>query len=106
MTQINQNFCDTLHREAAADWQAATRHRFVDEIFAGTLSDAHLRRYLVQDYRFIDRFTALLLGNPEVAAWLRQNLKGNNVADIKAIRLQFGLGLREAKALLDQYRAQ
>ena len=60
MTQINQNFCDTLHREAAADWQAATRHRFVDEIFAGTLSDAHLRRYLVQDYRFIDRFTALL----------------------------------------------
>ena len=60
MTQINQNFCDTLHREAAADWQAATRHRFVDEIFAGTLSDAHRRRYLVQDYRFIDRFTALL----------------------------------------------
>lgn len=53
-----------------------------------------------------DKIAALLLGNSEVAAWLRQNLKGNNVADIKAIRLQFGLGLREAKALLDQYRAQ
>ncbi len=53
-----------------------------------------------------DKIAALLLGNPEVTAWLRQNLKGNNVADIKAIRLQFGLGLREAKALLDQYRAQ
>lgn len=52
-----------------------------------------------------DKIAALLLGNPEVTAWLRQNLKGNNVADIKAIRLQFGLGLREAKALLDQYRA-
>ena len=28
------------------------------------------------------------------------------VADIKAIRLQFGLGLLEAKTLLDQYQAQ
>ena len=48
---------------------------------------------------------ALLLGNPEVAAWLKQNLTGNDVADIKAIRLQFGLGLREAKSVLDKYRA-
>ena len=53
-----------------------------------------------------DKITALLLGNPEVAAWLEQNLTGNDVADIKAIRLQFGLGLLEAKALLDKYRAQ
>ena len=53
-----------------------------------------------------DKIVALLLGNPEVAAWRGQNLAGNDVADIKAIRLQFGLGLREAKALLDQYRAQ
>ena len=40
-----------------------------------------------------DKIAALLLGNPEVA-------------DIKAIRLQFELGLLEAKALLDKYRAQ
>ena len=53
-----------------------------------------------------DKIAALLLGNPEVAAWLGQHLTGNDVADIKAIRLQFGLGLHEAKALLDQYRAQ
>ena len=53
-----------------------------------------------------DKIAALLLGNPEVAAWLEQNLTGNNVADIKAIRLQFGLGLLEAKSLLDKYRAR
>ena len=53
-----------------------------------------------------DKIAALLLGNPEVAAWLKQNLTGSDVADIKAIRLQFGLGLLEAKALLDKYRAQ
>ena len=53
-----------------------------------------------------DKIAALLLGNPKVAAWLGQHLTGNDVADIKAIRLQFGLGLLEAKALLDKYRAQ
>ena len=53
-----------------------------------------------------DKIAALLLGNPEVAAWLKQNLTGSDVADIKAIRLQFGLGLREAKSVLDKYRAQ
>ena len=53
-----------------------------------------------------DKIAALLLGNPEVAAWLKQNLTGSDVADIKAIRLQFGLGLREDKSVLDKYRAQ
>ena len=53
-----------------------------------------------------DKIAALLLGNPEVAAWLKQNLTGSDVADIKAIRLQFGLGLREAKSVLDKDRAQ
>ena len=53
-----------------------------------------------------DKIAALLLGNPEVAAWLKQHLTDNDAADIKAVRLQFGLGLREAKALLDKYRAQ
>ena len=53
-----------------------------------------------------DKIAALLLGNPEVATWLKQYLTGNDAADIKAARLQFGLGLSEAKALLDKYRAQ
>ena len=44
--------------------------------------------------------------NPAARQWLAENLCGVRIADIKAIRLQFGLGLREAKALLDQYRAQ
>ncbi|ARU06028.1 TenA family transcriptional regulator [Comamonas serinivorans] len=53
-------FAHTLRAECAADWQACCQHRFVDELFAGSLDDAHLRQYLVQDYQFIDRFVALL----------------------------------------------
>ena len=30
-------FAATLRTETASDWQAAITHRFVDEIFAGTL---------------------------------------------------------------------
>lgn len=53
-------FAHTLRAECAADWQACCQHRFVEELFAGTIADAHLRQYLVQDYQFIDRFVALL----------------------------------------------
>ena len=53
-------FAQTLRAECATDWQACCQHRFVDELFAGSISDAHLRAYLVQDYQFIDRFVALL----------------------------------------------
>lgn len=53
-------FAEQLRQSCMADWNACVQHRFVDEIFAGTLDDAVLRRYLVQDYQFINRFVALL----------------------------------------------
>ena len=40
-------FSQVLRAECQKDWQAAIQHRFVDEIFAGTLSSEHLRHYLV-----------------------------------------------------------
>lgn len=49
-----------LRAANASDWEAATHHRFVDELLDGTLDDDTLRRYLVQDYLFCDAFTALL----------------------------------------------
>jgi thiaminase/transcriptional activator TenA len=43
-----------------AEWDAAVTHPFVLELCAGTLPAAAMRRYLVQDYQFMDAFTALL----------------------------------------------
>jgi thiaminase (transcriptional activator TenA) len=43
-----------------AEWDAAVTHPFVLELCAGTLPAAAMRRYLVQDYQFVDAFTALL----------------------------------------------
>lgn len=53
-------FSEQLRNECFEDWQAAIDHRFVNELFEGSLSDEHLKRYLVQDYQFVDRFVALL----------------------------------------------
>ncbi|WP_419899787.1 TenA family protein [Roseomonas sp. USHLN139] len=54
------SFSERLRAAHDADWQAAIRHRFVAELAAGTVDPAVMRRYLVQDYQFIDRFVALL----------------------------------------------
>ncbi len=53
-------FTARLRAACAADWEAATTHRFVQELSAGSVPPAVMRRYLVQDYQFIDRFVALL----------------------------------------------
>ncbi|WP_409484219.1 TenA family protein [Arsenicicoccus dermatophilus] len=56
MTSWSQALRESVHDE----WTAATRHRFVDELLAGTVADDVLAHYLVQDYQFCDAFVALL----------------------------------------------
>lgn len=53
-------FSESLRQASDTDWQAAIHHRFVTELADGRIENAILRRYLVQDYQFIDRFVALL----------------------------------------------
>ncbi len=50
----------TLRAAAARDWDAAISHPFVTGLFAGTLPAAAMRAYLVQDYKFVDSFVALM----------------------------------------------
>ncbi|MCI4011011.1 TenA family protein [Brevibacterium sp. ZH18] len=47
---------------AAADrsWNAAVDHRFVDELFAGTVPEPVMAKYLVQDYQFFESFLSML----------------------------------------------
>ena len=56
----SQGFAEQLRQSCITDWNACVQHRFVQEIFDGSLDDAVLRKYLVQDYQFITRFVALL----------------------------------------------
>lgn len=53
-------FANEQRTAHAATWDAAVGHRFVDELWAGTVADGVLARYLAQDLRFFDAFVALL----------------------------------------------
>lgn len=55
-----ESFAGMLRTSSAQQWDASVHHRFVEELFAGALSDAVLARYLVQDYQFFDAFVAML----------------------------------------------
>lgn len=49
-----------LRATNARTWDAATGHRFVDEIWRGEVPPDALTTYLVQDNQFLDAFVALL----------------------------------------------
>lgn len=53
---------EKLLASAHKEWEEAVTHRFVRELFAGTLDDGVLARYLVQDYQFFDAFLSMLGG--------------------------------------------
>ena len=64
-----------LIADAGADWRRFTRHRFVEQLAAGTLDAAAFRYYLVQDYRFLVHFSR---------AWALVAVKSEDVEDIRS----------------------
>jgi len=50
-------FTDWLRERSEPDWSAAVDGRFVRELGAGTVDDAAFRRYLEQDYAFVETLT-------------------------------------------------
>jgi thiaminase/transcriptional activator TenA len=56
---MSQRFTEAQVAANAAPWRAATTHRFVRELGADTLPDSVFRRYLVQDFAFIEALVTL-----------------------------------------------
>ncbi|TDR30367.1 TenA family protein [Aquamicrobium defluvii] len=57
---MTEHFTETLKQASEPIWAKAVEHRFVAELFAGTISDEVMASYLVQDHRFLDSFLTLL----------------------------------------------
>jgi thiaminase/transcriptional activator TenA len=53
-------FTDVLRKSAGSQWDRVVNHKFTDELAEGTLDKDVLKRYLVQDHRFLDAFVVLL----------------------------------------------
>ena len=54
------NAVEELLKNSQKDWQAAVNHRFVQELFEGTIENEVLIKYLIQDYHFFDAFLSML----------------------------------------------
>ena len=57
---MSARFTETLRVASEPGWSNAVGHRFVKELFAGTVPNAVMARYLIQDHRFLDSFLLLL----------------------------------------------
>lgn len=57
---MTTRFTETLRQASQPAWSQSAGHRFVRELLDGTVSDAVMARYLIQDHRFLDSFLTLL----------------------------------------------
>lgn len=57
---MTEPLTETLRRQNQEAWDTAISHRFVSELLDGTIADPVMAGYLVQDYRFLDSFLALI----------------------------------------------
>ena len=57
---MTERFTDTLRRASEPTWSGAVEHRFVRELHDGSIDDAVMASYLIQDHRFLDSFLTLL----------------------------------------------
>jgi thiaminase/transcriptional activator TenA len=53
-------FSEWLREKAEPSWSEAVNHRFTRELADGRLADEVMRKYLVQDYSFLDSFVRLV----------------------------------------------
>src|SRR5215468_4428091 len=57
---MSERFTEIMRAASEPSWSDAVGHRFVRELFAGSLPDAVMARYLIKDHRFLDSFLILL----------------------------------------------
>ncbi|MGV6873511.1 TenA family protein [Pseudochelatococcus sp. B33] len=57
---MSDDFTEILRSANGQAWSQAVEHRFVKELFDGTVPDGVMANYLIQDHRFLDSFLTLL----------------------------------------------
>ncbi len=70
------SFTEQLRDGVGEAWDAVVRHRFTDALAEGTLEPEKMRRYLIQDHRFLDGFVVLLASAVAHAPALADRIPG------------------------------
>jgi thiaminase/transcriptional activator TenA len=55
-----KRFTDTLREAAGDQWDRVINHKFTKELASGSIDRKVLKKYLIQDFRFLDAFVILL----------------------------------------------
>lgn len=69
-------FTDRLRGKAGDRWERVVTHKFTNELAAGTIGRNVLKRYLIQDHRFLDSFVVLLASMIAKARCLSDRIPG------------------------------
>ena len=69
-------FTDELRIAAGSQWDRVVNHKFTNELAAGTIDRSLLKKYLIQDYRFLDAFVVLLSSIISKARSLQDRVPG------------------------------
>lgn len=56
----SSRFTEDLKRAAGEQWDRIVHHKFTVELADGTIDNKVLKKYLIQDHRFLDAFVVLL----------------------------------------------
>jgi thiaminase/transcriptional activator TenA len=57
---MTKKFTEQLREAAGEQWERVINHRFTTELASGNIDRNVLKKYLVQDHRFLDAFVILL----------------------------------------------
>ena len=60
MSSTRTRFTDELRAAAGPQWERVIHHKFTKELAAGSIDRKVLKKYLIQDHRFLDAFVILL----------------------------------------------
>mmetsp|Transcript_51718 Transcript_51718/g.60427 ORF Transcript_51718/g.60427 Transcript_51718/m.60427 type:complete len:219 (+) Transcript_51718:38-694(+) len=69
-------FTDKLRSEAGEQWDRVINHKFTTELASGKINREVLKRYLIQDHRFLDSFVVLLASMVAKARTLEDRIPG------------------------------
>jgi len=70
------SFTEWLRQEAGNVWKDVVCHPFTDQLADATVDEAIMKRYLIQDHRFLDAFVVLLASMVAKAPCLEDRIPG------------------------------
>jgi thiaminase/transcriptional activator TenA len=69
-------FTDELREASGDQWDCVINHKFTKDLAAGTIDRECLKKYLIQDHRFLDAFVVLLASIVSKARSLEDRIPG------------------------------